>query len=342
METIKTYCIECDRDVEAPIVDIDDRLTIKGEEVLFKASVAKCPHCESLIGDATLESKNLDTAYKQYCIEHGLMTKEEICELRRRTKLSLREFSKFLGFGEQTAAKYEKGAIPDLLHSNTMKMAATPAGAKMLLDLNGAELRGESAALVADYIDKMVSGDISYEFIMLSSEEDSEPSINNGYRVYSPLRAAALVACLAQRCDHFVKTKVQKAAFFCDNLCFERTGKSLTGMTYVHADFGPIMPDYNFKLKNMEEQGFIVQVEDGWGVVIAPGSRALDLFTEDEHEMIDLTVDFVNAFTSAKELSEYSHNLDAWKNTASGRIISYGANHGEVTRAIEQKLENVN
>ena len=142
METIKTYCIECDRDVEAPIIDIDDRLTIKGEEVLFKAHVAKCPHCESLIGDATLESKNLDTAYKQYCIEHGLMTKEEICELRRRIKLSLREFSKFLGFGEQTATKYERGAIPDLLHSNTMKMAATPAGAKMLLDLNGAELRG--------------------------------------------------------------------------------------------------------------------------------------------------------------------------------------------------------
>lgn len=340
METIKTYCIECDRDVEAPIIDIDDRLTIKGEEVLFKAHVAKCPHCESLIGDATLESKNLDTAYKQYCIEHGLMTKEEICELRRRMKLSLREFSKFLGFGEQTAARYEKGAIPDLLHSNTMKMAATPAGAKMLLDLNGAELRGESAALVADYIDKMVSGDVSYEFIMLSSEEDSEPSINNGYRVYSPLRAAALVACLAQRCDHFVKTKVQKAAFFCDNLCFERTGKSLTGMTYVHADFGPIMPNYNLKLWEMEDQGFIVNVEDGWGTVVSPGRQEIDLFDDDELAMIDLTANFVNAFNSAAELSEYSHNLDAWKNTASGRIISYGVNHGEVTRAIEQRLNN--
>lgn len=75
METIKTYCIECDRDVEASIVDIDDRLTIKGEEVLFKASVAKCPHCEKVIGDATLESKNLDSAYRQHCVEHGLMSK---------------------------------------------------------------------------------------------------------------------------------------------------------------------------------------------------------------------------------------------------------------------------
>ncbi len=77
METIKTYCVECDRDVEAPIVDIDDHLTIKGEEVLFKASVAKCPHCEKAIGDATLESKNLDSAYRQYCVEHSLMSKDK-------------------------------------------------------------------------------------------------------------------------------------------------------------------------------------------------------------------------------------------------------------------------
>lgn len=28
---------------------------------------------------------------------------------------------------------------------------------------------------------------------------------------------------------------------------------------------GPIMADYNFKLQEMEAQGFIMRVEDGWG-----------------------------------------------------------------------------
>ena len=40
------------------------------------------------------------------------------------------EFSLFLGFGEQTVAKYEAGTLPDELHSNTMRMASTKEGAE--------------------------------------------------------------------------------------------------------------------------------------------------------------------------------------------------------------------
>lgn len=40
------------------------------------------------------------------------------------------EFSLFLGFGEQTVAKYEAGTLPDELHSNTMRMASTKEGAR--------------------------------------------------------------------------------------------------------------------------------------------------------------------------------------------------------------------
>jgi len=45
------------------------------------------------------------------------------------------EFSLFLGFGEQTVAKYEAGTLPDELHSNTMRMASTKEGAAGLFGL---------------------------------------------------------------------------------------------------------------------------------------------------------------------------------------------------------------
>lgn len=41
-------------------------------------------------------------------------TVAEFANLQNGADLSLREFSRFLGFGEQTAARYEKGALPNL------------------------------------------------------------------------------------------------------------------------------------------------------------------------------------------------------------------------------------
>lgn len=66
----------------------------------------------------------------------------EFANLQNGAGLSLREFSRFLGFGEQTAARYEIGALPNLLHSNTLEMAYNPEGSSLYL--NGEALSGES------------------------------------------------------------------------------------------------------------------------------------------------------------------------------------------------------
>lgn len=338
MSTIKTYCIECDREVNAPISVIDDYATVKNEEIYYQARVAQCPYCNSIIADSRLEGENLDAAYCLYCSTHGLMTKDEICTLRKRLGLSLREFSRFLGFGEQTATKYEKGSIPDLLHSNTMRIAESPVGAKMLLDLNRTTMSDESIKRVQDYIKQGALLTIECDVKAPAIRDNEDPTIRNGYRVYDDQRAAALVAYLASKCDNFYRTKMQKAVFFCDNLVFEKTGRSLTGTTYIHANHGPIMPGYDDKLFDMERRGLISQSELGWGIVIIPGMYASDIFSDEELELINLTAEFVNSFGSAAEISEYSHNLDAWRNTENGEVIEYGAKFGEIAEAIERRL----
>lgn len=157
--TFETYCIECDESVTAHLVNRSETLPVKGEDVAYTATVAVCPHCGEAIADARVEGGNIDAAYAAYCKAHGLVAKDEVCELRQCLGLSLREFSRFLGFGEQTAAKYENGSVPDLLHSNTMRMAATPKGAEMLLSLNGQSITSASAVKVRNYIERLAGGD---------------------------------------------------------------------------------------------------------------------------------------------------------------------------------------
>lgn len=56
-------------------------------------------------------------------------------------------------------------------------------------------------------------------------------------------RLAALVSTLASECRSLYRTKLQKAAFFCDFLACERLGRSISGVRYAHATYGPKMDD---------------------------------------------------------------------------------------------------
>ena len=345
MESIRTYCIDCDEELVAPIQIISDSINIKGEPIKYDAKVAVCPNCNGVIADSRLESENLKTAYAKYCDLHNLVKQDEIVELRQAMGLSLREFSKFLGFGEQTAAKYEKGSIPDLLHSNTIRMASNINGAKLLFQMNGQSLSHASQQKIRSYIQRLEEGDdISIIWwngmAHLFMEENVPASHVNGYRTLDDNRLAALVIRLALKCEDLFKTKLQKALFFCDFLAYEKFSRSLTGMRYAHADYGPIMDDYDVHISKMVRNGDIVLAQYGWGKVIAPVSRTLDdVFSEEEEQLIDTVAQFVNTFTSTAEISNYSHSLTAWKSTANGEIISYDSSNGEISTAIENRLK---
>lgn len=338
-ETIETYCIECDETVVPNFVERRESLVIKGEPIEYVAKIATCPKCGAEIADSRIEQQSMEVAYAAYCAKHGLVSKAEVRELRMCLGLSLREFSRFLGFGEQTATKYDKGSIPDLLHSNTMRMASTPKGAEMLLALNGGNITQQSAAQVRNYIQRLSEGDkMGLLWDGLLSSDIQQPCAANGFRPYEWIRVSAMVIRLAGKCHNFCKTKLQKASYFCDGLTFELTGRSLTGMTYVHATYGPIMPDYDMRISRMICDGSIRYELYEWGKVIVPNKLIPDVFTDEELSIIDKVAEFVNTFPSATELSDYSHELDAWKRTSNGELISYVRDSNEIQDAIERRI----
>ena len=118
-KTLSTYCPECDCEVDARLEHRIETLPVKGEQT-------SC--CGEVIGDSRIEEGNLRRSYSAYCAAHGLMAPDEVKELRNSYGLSLREFSKFLGFGEQTIARYEAGAIPDDSHNTMLKLAFSAVG----------------------------------------------------------------------------------------------------------------------------------------------------------------------------------------------------------------------
>lgn len=344
MDKIDTYCVECDRDVTAAIVRRPETLKVRGELVEYDGRVAVCPLCGAVIADSRVEEGNLERAYDAYRQRHAIMSPREIRRLRERYGLSLREFSRFLGFGEQTVARYEYGALPDELHAGTLRRAITAEGAASLLAERGCALSAKTVEAVRRFI--TANGPRGGAPAGPANRggwprpEDLRPSSANGYRGIDLRRTGALIAALASRCHDLYWTKLQKAMFFADFLAYDGTTKSLTGLSYAHGTYGPVMNGMS-EIKGMLDEGIdgVALEPRGWGEVVVArpdGGQGCDehVFSPEEERVIDVAARFVDGFGGARELSEYSHGLRAWSQTDDGQIIDYAENAREVAAAV--------
>ena len=348
MGDIKTYCIECDCDVTARIERRRETLKVRGELVEYDGRVAACPLCGAVIADSRVEEDNLERAYEAYRTRHGIMSPQEIRRLRERYGLSLREFSRFLGFGEQTVARYEYGALPDELHAAALRRALTAEGAASILAERAESLSEKTVNAVRRFVAS--GGEYDGPFVGIAVRErwpraeDLRPSSANGYRGIDLGRMGALISALAARCHDLYWTKLQKAMFFADFLAYDGTSRSLTGLSYAHGTYGPIMNGMG-EIKRMLDEGIDgASLEPrGWGeVVVARPGRSLErdepVFSPEEEKVIDVVAKFVDGFDGARELSDYSHGLRAWSETGGGQIIDYVENAPEVAAAVLKRV----
>lgn len=67
---IDTYCPECDIEVRARLRNQPATCLVYGEKVDYTETVAICPTCGGIIGDARVEGPNLERAYAIYRARH--------------------------------------------------------------------------------------------------------------------------------------------------------------------------------------------------------------------------------------------------------------------------------
>ena len=339
-DLVDIYCPECDAEVHAHLRSQPATLSVRGEDVCYTETIAVCPTCGETIGDARVEGANLERAYAVYRAKHGIISPDEIRALRQSYRLPLREFSKFLGFGEQTAYRYEKGDIPDQAHNNTILSAKSLSGARLLLSQNRGKLSVRAIERIEQRIRDMADGakEEARQRLTLEEREADSPSAGNGYRRLNLERVMALVFLLASKCKELYWTKLQKAVFFADMIFFERNSVSLTGLTYAHATFGPVIDRREDVRYLLSESGIVDFKGYGWGEILVP-CKPLDLpFSDEELAFIDEIAEFVNTFSTVGDLSDFSHGLRCWDESVDGEIIEYTRDDGEVGRAMAERM----
>lgn len=118
----KTYCPQCDIDVDYDIEEIKITSTVRGvtfEHPYLRSICKKC--CES-VSPHELSKKNDILFYDAYKRKVGLLTSEEIIAIRKKYHLSQVQLAKLIGCGEKNIARYENGAIQDRIFDNMLRL----------------------------------------------------------------------------------------------------------------------------------------------------------------------------------------------------------------------------
>lgn len=337
MDEIETFCPECGWHGNMEVIELPATLRVMGEDVSYEKLTAFCPRCNTENGDSRLVGASQKRAYDIYRYSHDIMSPEDLKALRNAYGLSVRQFSRFLGFGDQTEHRYEKGSIPDRVHANTLREAMTPDGAARLLASNRDQMDVDSVFLVESYIAR--NGMSASKFRTWASLLGSIRSpADRGFREFDEGRVAAIVYEFASRCKSLYWTKLQKAMYFLDNLAFSRTATSMTGLSYAHADHGPIMDQKEGVKAVLFYSGAVSFEEQDVGDIVTPRQRPDIELSDRDMALIDEVVNMVNTFSTCGEISNYSHSLSSWSKTNSGEIIPYIGNADEVANAITQRL----
>lgn len=142
----KAYCYHCDKMVDFEIKEINENTKVseKGIPVSVKVKRAYCKHCGTVVPYKKIDYEADRLVYDEYKRKVGLLTSQEIKEIRLLRNLSQRELSLMLGLGEKTITRYENGAIQDRAYDILLRLIKDNRGYRLIKKINKASKQKEN------------------------------------------------------------------------------------------------------------------------------------------------------------------------------------------------------
>ncbi|MBS3955990.1 MAG: DUF4065 domain-containing protein [Clostridiales bacterium] len=305
------------RETESRIEKRTETYPVKGEEITVEAQVAVCEVCGTDMLDVALDDQTLTDAYAIYRSRHGLLQPQEIRAIRSMYGLGQKAFSRLLGWGEVTLARYETGSIQSAAHDQMLRLAQQPANMRQLLERSGERVTQEQRRTVEECLISL-----SDEHEALLVQEDS-----------AAYAAGKDVKKLGEMMVYFAgqaqtwRTKLNKLLFYADFLHHRRHGRAISGSRYVHMQFGPVPADFYTLQASLVDQAALseecLDAGDCTGTVFR-ALRPADTGVFDAQELQTLK-DVASKFAhwTASDITAFSHREPAWSETSDRETIPY-------------------
>ena len=306
------------------IIKKDETYDVKGEPVAVEANVRVCKKCNEEIFDMKLDTENLKRAYQKYKKAHGLLMSEEIMRIRNRYKLGQRTFAKLIGCTQATLVRYEKGTIQNDTHNRLILLMDNPDNLretyrKIRGELSETECRKIELALAQN------QNKVAPYYRIFQDKEKGNPTEYSGFQRFNFQKLKNIIIYYAQNQKKLYKTKLMKLLWYTDALNFSRCTKSISGLTYIHLNFGPVPEDRN-ELLGLLEKMDVIRIEEDTSTSYVGERIETDaqfdasIFSEKELDVLRKINEKFDDFSST-DLVKLSHEEDAYlKTSPQGRM----------------------
>lgn len=288
---VKMYCYDCNKEQQVITKKEQKEYEFRGKKYTIEEENHYCPECFNLLIDNN--DNFMEKIYDQYLNDYGLSV-EKIKDIRKNYGLSQDLFAKVLSWSKKTVIRYENAQ-------------SVPQGEYLSMYCRLMKHPDDVFAILEQNKDKM-------------AKEDYKQVVKAPYfRIYKSI----------QMILYFIKdkslymTQIMKHLFACDMLFMKKYNTSISNFIYCALPHGPVIDQY----KNFFEFLFYNDYTDfdfdediDKPKYIANITFDSDLFTKEELECMQY---IKNVFKgkSSKQLSEWSHQFDAWSKTKIGDRI---------------------
>lgn len=320
-------CLSCMEEHEVKQVEIEEENSFKGVNVSYMARYEYCDNTEEyLTYDDSLETNDLamKDAYRK---KKGLLTSQEIIEIRKLYSVSQKDFSKILGWGSSTITRYENHQVQDGIHDDVLKKVFDdPKWFLDLLERARGELRPKAYHRYLEggqALFQKKQGQYAIDCIEAAHANYRDKDMLTGKVPLDLDKVVALINYLASKVDNLHLVKLMKMMWYSDNLHYKWMGKAITGLVYVALPMGAVPDGY----KNLLHMDGLLYEEVAYNEAIAykfkaPAGFEIDCLSPSEIEAIDQVIEqFKNS--NASDIVTKMHDEEAYKKTALQEPISY-------------------
>ncbi|WP_159429568.1 type II TA system antitoxin MqsA family protein [Anaerobranca californiensis] len=328
LKEINYDCPFCNKEHNIQVKKKISKAKIKDKLVEYEQIVYYCVEEDEDFVPSKIMDENLLKARDAYRASMGLLTSEEIKNIREIYGLTQKEFSHLLGWGDVTIGRYEKKLIQDETYDSVMRMIQTnPAYTLEMLKKHKEKFDSNRFEQIKENIKKVIKsqGNTIFKIQEIKNayiEYDVESDFN-GYKLIDIDKINAVIGYFAQYIKPLYKVKLMKLLWYTDALYFKRKGRSMTGLVYKHLPMGAVPIAYNELLYLPAVKVVEEFFDDFIAYKIYPNEEVnLSMFTLEEISVLDEIASYFKNFNT-KEIVNYMHNEVAYLKTEIDQIIPY-------------------
>lgn len=278
-------CLHCNgEDFEEKKIRVTPE--IKGEEVEVVVSASVCTKCNQPLMNDQQMNQLRRAAADQYRKQHHLLTSEEIIHFREILGMSQIAFAKYLNVGDASIKRWETYFVQEPVQDEHIRLKCDEAYA----EFNALNVHWKS----------------------------NPPDIYSGQRKFSWELFKQAVRYLIETANS--PLFLNKALFYADFKHFQLYGVSITGVRYIHLEYGPCPDQYQNLIYFMMHGGDLLSA--GHHILKSAKKSDLTVFGDSEKEVLQMVAQLTKG-DGGKRLLNLSHQEAAFTKTEPFEWISY-------------------